>query len=97
MNTNIRVRTIISREYIGAARVVKNTPMFVCAAGTRTDGRTEHSSVRADGADIRDRAEDHLTITSMVIQGEADGLKLVMTHAIRIIAHHHYHHCLPST
>lgn len=58
--------------------------MFVCTAGTRTEGRTEQSSERADGADIRDRADDHLTTTSMVIQGEADGLKLVMTHAIKI-------------
>ena len=63
--------------------MVKNTPMFVCAAGTGTEGRTEQGSTRTDGTSIRDRAEDHLTISSMVIQEEADGLKLVMTHAIR--------------
>ena len=86
MSTNIRVRKGISRENIRMARVVKNTPMFVCAAHARTDRRAGQRNARADGTDMRDRAEDHLPIMSMGIQREADGLKLVMTQAIRIDA-----------
>ena len=64
--------------------MVKNTPMFVCAAHARTDRRAGQRHTRTDGADRRDRAEDHQPITSMDIQREVDGLKLVMTQAIRI-------------
>ena len=68
---------------MGAARVAKNTPMFVCAAHARTDRWAGQRHTRTDGADRRDRAEDHQPITGMDIQREVDGLKLVMTQAIR--------------
>ena len=75
---------IIIGRNIGAARVAKNTPMFVCAAQARTDRKAGQRHTRADGTDMRDRAEDHLPIISMGIQRETEGLKLVMTQAIRI-------------
>ena len=84
MSTNIRVRKGISRENIRMARVAKNTPMFVCAAQARTDRKAGQRHTRADGKNMRDRAEDQLPIINMGIQREADGLKLVMTQAIRI-------------